>query len=58
MNSFNTFSHIRAFPAADFKEVVRPNFDTLYSFGRLDLIKEPVIVSVPDTQGRYYFFRR
>jgi hypothetical protein len=50
----NTFSHIRAYPSADFKEVVRPNFDTLYSSGWLDLTKEPVIVSVPDTQGRYY----
>jgi hypothetical protein len=27
----NTFTHIREFPDAKFKEVVRPNFDTLYS---------------------------
>jgi len=27
----NTWSHFRAFPPGDFKEVVRPNFDTLYS---------------------------
>jgi hypothetical protein len=50
----NTFSHIREYPAADFKEVVRPNFDTLYSSSWLDLTAEPVIVSAPDTQGRYY----
>ena len=50
----NTFSHARTFPPAEFREVVRPNFDTLYSSGWLDLTKEPVIVSVPDTQGRYY----
>jgi hypothetical protein len=50
----NTFSHLRAFPGADFNEVVRPNFDTLYSPGWPDLTKEPVVVSVPDTHGRYY----
>ncbi len=50
----NTFSHIPAYPTADFKEVVRPNFDTLYSPGWLDLTKGPVVVSAPDTNGRYY----
>jgi hypothetical protein len=50
----NTFVNIPEYPAADMKTVVRPNFDTLYSSGWLDLTKEPVIVSVPDTGGRYY----
>jgi hypothetical protein len=50
----NTFVNIPAYPAADMKVVVRPNFDTLYSSAWLDLTKEPVIVSVPDTHGRYY----
>ncbi|MFN8484684.1 MAG: DUF1254 domain-containing protein [Anaerolineae bacterium] len=48
------FSHMRAFPDADFKEVVRPNFDTLYSIAWVDLTGEPMILSVPDTEGRYY----
>jgi hypothetical protein len=50
----NRFTNVQAFPAADVKVVVRPNFDTLYSSGWLDLTKEPVVVSVPDTGGRYY----
>jgi hypothetical protein len=50
----NTFSNFATFPPADFKVVVRPNFDTLYSSAWLDLTNEPVIASVPDTGGRYY----
>ena len=50
----NAFDNIPAFPAADMRAVVRPNFDTLYSSAWVDLTKEPVVVSVPDTQGRYF----
>jgi hypothetical protein len=50
----NTFVSVREYPAADAREVVRPNFDTLYSSGWLDLTQEPVVVSAPDTDGRYY----
>jgi len=50
----NMFVNVPEYPPADFKGVVRPNFDTLYSISWLDLTKEPVIVSVPDTGGRYY----
>ena len=50
----NQFAHVKAFPNADFKDVVRANVDTLYSSAFLDLSKEPVVLSVPDTGGRYY----
>ncbi|WP_431268060.1 DUF1254 domain-containing protein [Dankookia sp. P2] len=53
----NSFLHIREFPPADFRDVVRPNFDTLYSVAWLDLVREPIVLSVPDVgagQGRYY----
>lgn len=50
----NTFVSVRAYPAADMREVVRPNFDTLYSSGWLDLTQGPIIVSVPDSADRYY----
>jgi len=50
----NTFVNVPAYPPADLKVVVRVNFDTLYSIAWLDLTKEPLIVSAPDTAGRYY----
>src|SRR5215831_17479751 len=50
----NEFASVPAYPPASFKGVVRVNFDTLYSIAWLDLTKEPMIVSAPDTGGRYY----
>jgi hypothetical protein len=50
----NTFVNIPEYPTAETRIVVRPNFDTLYSVAWLDLTREPVIISVPDTGGRYY----
>jgi hypothetical protein len=50
----NIFVNVAEYPAASFRTVVRPNFDTLYSLAWLDLTKEPMIVSAPDTGGRYY----
>ena len=53
-NPMNMFANVAAYPSADTRVVVRPNFDTLYSSSWLDLTQEPMIVSVPDTHGRYY----
>lgn len=50
----NQFVHARACPSAKERDVVRYNFDTLYSEAWLDLSKEPMILTVPDTTGRYF----
>ncbi len=50
----NVFVNVPAYPTAEMRTVVRPNFDTLYSSAWLDLTKEPMVVSVPNTNGRYY----
>ena len=50
----NQFVHKKSFPDANFNAVVSPNADTLYSSAWLDVSKEPVILSLPDTGDRYY----
>jgi hypothetical protein len=53
----NRFGNMRAFPDDTMTKVVSPNADTLYSFAWLDLAKEPIILSVPDTGARYYLMQ-
>lgn len=53
----NQFEHAAEFPSPELKDVVRPNVDTLYSNAWLDLSREPLILSVPDTKGRYYLIQ-
>jgi hypothetical protein len=48
------FGNKKTFPDATFVNVVNPNADTLYSAAWIDTAKDPVILSVPDTHGRYY----
>lgn len=50
----NQFAHAPRVPDASFHDVVRANVDTLYSSAFLDLSVEPLVLSVPDTHGRYY----
>lgn len=50
----NMFVSVPQYPPADFKGVVRSNFDTLYSIAWLDLTKEPLVIAAPDTAGRFY----
>jgi len=50
----NQFGNMRQYPPASDHTIVRMNVDTLYSFAWLDLSKEPIVLSVPDTHGRYY----
>jgi hypothetical protein len=47
----NGFVHVRSFPPADFRDVVRPNFDTLYSSAWFDVRREPLVLTLPDTSG-------
>ena len=51
---YNQLVHATAFPDASFKDVVRPNADTLYSLVRYDVGQEPMVITVPDTAGRYF----
>jgi hypothetical protein len=50
----NQLAHARAFPDASFTVVVRPNADTLYTVLTFDVSQEPLVVSVPDSDGRYF----
>lgn len=52
--AINGFRHSLRFPDASFNSVVSPNVDTLYSITHFDLRQEPVVMSIPDTNGHYY----
>lgn len=45
----NQLVQISRFPDASFRDVVRPNVDTLYTLAWLDLAEEPLVLDVPAT---------
>jgi hypothetical protein len=51
----NTLHHERALPDPS-TNAPFPNPDMLYSTAWLDVSKEPMVLSLPDTKGRYYVF--
>jgi len=50
----NRFLHIPILGNPSFRSVVRPNVDTLYSTAWLDLRGEPVLLTLPPGDGRYF----
>lgn len=51
LNQFSVMTH---YPDASFRAVARTGLDTLFAVSWADLDKEPLVLSVPDTSGRYY----
>ncbi|WP_306358830.1 MULTISPECIES: DUF1254 domain-containing protein [unclassified Nocardia] len=52
----NQLAPLHFLPDATFKNVVRPNVDTLYTSMFFDVAQEPLIISVPDMGDRYHLF--
>lgn len=50
----NVFAHRRAFPDPRFTVISSPDAGALGSIAWLDLSNGPVVLSVPEMQGRYY----
>jgi len=53
----NAITNTPVFAPVFEKKVVDPNQDTLYSIAWLNLTAEPVVLSVPDTNGTYYLMQ-
>ena len=52
----NQFAKMPHYVDPDFKNVVRISLNSLWTTGFVDLEKEPIVLSVPDTKDRYYVF--
>jgi hypothetical protein len=51
---FNEITHKTELLGPEFKDIVRPNNDTMYSMVWLDLRAQPVVITVPAIEGRYF----
>jgi len=52
----NQLAKMPHYVSPDFKNVVRISLNSLWTTGFVDLEKEPIVLSVPDTNDRYYVF--
>lgn len=50
----NVFAHRRELMRPGVSKIVTPNNDTLYSVAWLDLAQGPLVIDIPDMQGRYH----
>jgi hypothetical protein len=50
----NQFAVMTHYPDVSFRAVPRTGLDTLFAVAWADLDREPLVLSVPDTGGRYY----
>lgn len=50
----NQFAKMPQYVSPDFKNVVRISLNSLWCTAWLDLEQQPIVLSVPDTKGRYY----
>jgi hypothetical protein len=50
---FNEMAHKTELLGPEFKDIVRPNNDTMYSFAWLDLRAQPVVITVPEIADRH-----
>ncbi|MDD3461926.1 MAG: DUF1254 domain-containing protein, partial [Mesotoga sp.] len=52
-DAFNRFEHSKGLLGPEFREIVRPNNDTVFSAAWLDLRAEPIIIQIPAICERY-----
>ena len=54
LGPFNQLTHETELLGPDFVDIVRPNNDTLYSIVWLDLRAQPMVITIPEIEDRYF----